>query len=245
MSFTADHSWCSPFIKLTILRSYRFLLSVCLLTFLFSYDASSQQHEVGFGLGGFNYTGDLARDFAVRHTRPGLGLLYRYNVNNHLSLRGALHGGWMAGSDTPPYDALATQRDTSFSTGITELSAVAEYHFLDWKNNIRLLRWTPYFFAGVGVAFLGPHQEQTESYSRTQPVIPFGLGFKYMVNPVWVLSLEGGVRKTFTDYIDNISGGDPAVRNFAYGNSYSDDWYYYIGVSLSYTFYTIPCPYHF
>ncbi len=242
----ADRNSILLYIKLTILFSYRFLLPVILLVcILFPYDASAQKHEVGFGLGGFNYTGDLARDFAVRHTRPGLGLLYRYNVNNHLSLRGALHGGWIAGSDTPPYDALATQRDTAFSTGITELSAVAEYHFLDWKNNIRLLRWTPYFFAGVGVAFLGPHQEQTESYSRTQPVIPFGLGFKYMVNPVWVLSLEGGVRKTFTDYIDNISGGDPAVRNFAYGNSYSDDWYYFVGVSLSYTFYTIPCPYHF
>jgi hypothetical protein len=91
------------FIKLTILLSYRFLLFVPLLvSTLLPGSALAQQHEVGFGLGGFNYTGDLARDFAVRHTRPGLGLLYRYNVNNHLSLRGALHGGWIAGSDTPP-----------------------------------------------------------------------------------------------------------------------------------------------
>ena len=205
----------------------------------------AQKHEVGVGIGGFNYTGDLVRDFAVRHTRPGLGILYRNNINDHLSLRGALHGGWIAGSDKPPYDALAQQRDTAFSTSIAELSAVMEYHFLDWKSNIRLLRWTPYFFIGAGVSFLGRHEEQTESYSRTQPVIPFGIGFKYMVTPVWVLALEGGVRKTFTDHIDNISGGDPSVRNFEYGNRYTDDWYYYVGVSLSYTFYSIPCPYHF
>lgn len=221
------------------------LLASFFLAILLPRDASAQKHEVGFGIGGFNYTGDLVRDFAVRHTRPGLGVLYRYNVNNHLSLRGALHGGWLAGSDNPPYDALAQQRDTSFSTSLGELSAVVEYHFLDWKSNIRLLRWTPYFFAGVGVSFQGPHVEQTESYSRTQPVIPFGVGFKYMVSPVWVLSLEGGVRKTFTDYLDNISEGDLAVRNFEYGNGYTNDWYYYIGVSLSYTFYSIPCPYIF
>ena len=220
-------------------------LFVFILTTLVPNYSYAQKHEVGFGVGGFNYTGDLVRDFAVRHTRPGLGLLYRRNFSDHLSLRGALHGGWISGSDTPPYDALAQQRDTAFSTSIAELSAVMEYHFLDWKNNIRLLRWTPYFFIGAGVSFQGPHVEQTESYSRTQPVIPFGVGFKYMVTPVWVLALEGGVRKTFTDYIDNISGGDPTLRDFEYGNSYTDDWYYYVGISLSYTFYTIPCPYHF
>ena len=205
----------------------------------------AQKHEVGFGVGGFNYTGDLTRDFSARYTRPGFGLLYRYNVNNHLSVRGALNTGWLAGGDEPPYDALAQQRDTAFSTSLTELSAVVEYHFLDWKNNTRWLRWSPYFFVGMGVSFQGAHVEQTEDYSQVQPVIPFGIGAKYMITPIWVLALEGGVRKTFTDYLDNISEGDPTVKNFEYGNEYTNDWYYYIGVSLSYTFYSIPCPYHF
>lgn len=235
--------------KSTTLLISRFLFSLFLVfslsLSLLPHNSYAQKHEAGIGIGGFNYTGDLVRDFAVRHTRPGFGLLYRRNFNDHLSLRGAFQGGWIAGSDTPPYDALAQQRDTAFSTSIAELSAVMEYHFLDWKNNIRLLRWTPYFFIGAGVSFQGAHVAQTESYSRTQPVIPFGIGFKYMVTPVWVLALEGGVRKTFTDYIDNISGGDPTVRNFEYGNRYTNDWYYYIGISLSYTFYSIPCPYHF
>ena len=232
--------------QLTVLLTLRPLLLLFFLLFLLlPNQGQAQKHEVGLGIGGFNYTGDLVRDFAVRHVRPGFGLLYRYNVNNHLSVRGALHTGWLAGSDEPPYDPLAVQRDTSFSTSLTELSGVVEYHFLDWKNSVRPFRWTPYFFVGMGVSFQGPHVEETESYSRTQPVIPFGIGAKYMITPVWVLALEGGVRKTFTDYLDNISGGDPAVKNFAYGNDYTNDWYYYIGVSLSYTFYSIPCPYHF
>lgn len=229
-----------------IIRSFLLVLAVLSLAGL--NPAHAQKHEIGLGVGGFNYTGDLVRDFAVRHTRPGFGLLYRYNVNKHLSVRGALHAGWLAGSDEPPYDALAQQRDTAFSTTMTELSGVVEYHFLDWKNSARPFRWTPYFFIGLGVSFQGAHDvpaEETDDYSRTQPVIPFGLGAKYMITPVWVLALEGGVRKTFTDYIDNISGGDPTLRNFAYGNNYTNDWYYYVGVSLSYTFYSIPCPYHF
>ncbi|MFW5726922.1 MAG: DUF6089 family protein, partial [bacterium] len=31
----------------------------------------------------------------------------------------------------------------------------------------------------------------------------------------------------------------------AYGNQHDNDWYYYLGFTLNYTFYTIPCPYHF
>ena len=230
---------------------FRTLAIVAFFTLSLSESSYAQKNELGFGLGGFNYTGDLVRDFAIKNTRPGLGVLYRRNFNNYFSVRGAVHGGWLAGSDNPPYDALAQQRDTSFSISVVELSAVAEYHFLDWKNNIHLLRWTPYFFVGVGVSFFGAHGEPPvgstpqEGYSRTQPVIPVGVGFKYMLTPVWVLSLEGGIRKTFTDYIDNVADSDLRIKNYEYGNPYTNDFYYYVGFSLSYTFYTIPCPYHF
>jgi len=221
------------------------MAALFIVLLLSAHQGYGQQNEIGFGIGAFNYTGDLARNPQLGNFRPGLSVLYRRNLNDHISLRAGLNGGGIYGDDTPPFDVAASRRDTSFSRGIVELSSVIEYHFLNHRKNIKILRWSPYFFIGGGVAFLGRTQEQTEDYSNLQLVLPFGLGFKYVVNPRWTLALEGGVRKTFTDYLDDISGGDLRLKNYAYGNRHDTDWYYFLGLSLSYTFYTIPCPYQF
>lgn len=207
--------------------------------------ANAQQHEVGVGLGAMNYTGDLARGIQAAHFRPGGNILYRYNLNEAVSFRGALTAGILYGDDEPAYDVLAVNRDQSFSLGVAEFSAVMEYHFLNYREEIRLLRWSPYFFMGLGTAVFGNHEENAEDYNNVQAVLPFGVGFKYVVNPKWHVGFEAGVRKTFFDYIDNVSAEDLRIKNYTYGNRHSDDWYYYLGFTLNYTFYTIPCPYQF
>ncbi|GAB4134829.1 MAG: hypothetical protein Fur0041_08460 [Bacteroidia bacterium] len=42
-------------------------------------------------------------------------------------------------------------------------------------------------------------------YSRVSVCIPIGIGFKYGINRQWSVGLEYGIRKTFTDYIDDTS----------------------------------------
>ncbi len=44
-----------------------------------------------------------------------------------------------------------------------------------------------------------------EKYSRISVAIPYGVGFKYGLTRRWSIGLEFGVRKTFTDYIDDVS----------------------------------------
>jgi len=44
-----------------------------------------------------------------------------------------------------------------------------------------------------------------EKYSRISIAIPYGIGFKYGLTRRWSIGLEFGVRKTFTDYIDDVS----------------------------------------
>ncbi len=44
-----------------------------------------------------------------------------------------------------------------------------------------------------------------EKYNRFQVAIPFGIGFKYGLNREWSIGVEMGARKTFTDYIDDVS----------------------------------------
>jgi hypothetical protein len=44
-----------------------------------------------------------------------------------------------------------------------------------------------------------------KDYSQFQFAIPMGFGFKYAIDKQWLVGLEYGMRKTFTDYIDDVS----------------------------------------
>ena len=96
-------------------------------------------------------------------------------------------------------------------------------------------------------------------YSLTQIAIPFGLGFKWSIAKHVGIGVEWGMRKTFTDYIDDVSttypeatalnsvvamnlsnpttNSDPTIdyAGRQRGDSKSSDWYNYTGVVISIT----------
>ncbi|MDF2455516.1 MAG: hypothetical protein K0R51_1509, partial [Cytophagaceae bacterium] len=109
-------------------------------------------------------------------------------------------------------------------------------------------RLTPYFTAGLSF-FNFEHQ----SVSTTDDInaryafefaIPFGLGLKYRVKNRINFNAEFLANKTFTDYLDGVSSyptGTPSNTKYL-SNPLTSDWFYYLGVSVSYTFYKIYCP---
>jgi hypothetical protein len=203
----------------------------------------TQRSELGFGVGTFNYTGDLVRTYNFAFSKPAATVFYRHNISKVISLRVAVTGGRVAASDKQdPIDAFAAKRAASFNIFLLEVSGTFEYHFLDWRDKKRPLRFTPYIFAGIGLFFMSGNPPKTAEYSNVQPSIPFGVGVKYVLNPNWYLGLEFGIRKTFFDYLDNISGADPKYKTYQYGNPLDYDNYYFLGVTLTRTFYDIPCP---
>jgi hypothetical protein len=218
------------------------------LGILLSYSNSSvaqlsQKSEIGFGLGVFNYTGDLVRTYDLTTSKPAATVFYRSNISKVISLRTAITGGQLAASDKhKPLDSAAIKRNASFNIFLLEASATFEYHFLDWRDDRRRLRFTPYLFAGLGLFGISGNNNKTAQYSNVQMSIPFGGGVKYVLNPKYYIALEFGIRKTFFDYLDNISGGNPSVKNYQYGNPNDYDNYFFTGVTLTYTFYDIPCP---
>jgi hypothetical protein len=123
-----------------------------------------------------------------------------------------------------------------------EASTVMEYHFLNWRDTKHILRYTPYLFGGLGLFGMSGNGNKTAEYSNVQGVVPFGVGIKYIVNPKWYVALEFGARKTFFDYLDNISTGDQSRKNYQYGNPFNNDAYYFLGLTVTRTFYDIPCP---
>lgn len=97
-------------------------------------------------------------------------------------------------------------------------------------------------------------------YGLTQVSIPIGFGFKTQLNEDWALGIEAGVRKTFTDYLDDVSSiyVDDQIVGGAYGylavamkdrarevgqesfandnprgNSNNKDWYMFLGFTLT------------
>ena len=166
------------------------------------------------------------------------------NFNHFVGARFGLMGGSLSGSDKKPLDAFAGQRNAEFSVVIIEASALIEYNFLAFRDLDTPMKWSPYMFFGLG-AFGIIGDIETDGNSRYQPNIPFGLGFRYAAGKRMNLNLEMGLRKVFFDHLDGVSNGDLRIKNYQYGNKYDDDWYNFIGISISYMIFEIPCPYDF
>jgi len=118
---------------------------------------------------------------------------------------------------------LTANRGLNFETGLTEIHLIAELHFFPFFVGSKKNRWTPYIFAG-GAMYLynpkpiggGPNLRDLgtegqglsgrgDAYGGTAFAIPFGLGFKFSLNKRLGLGFEWGMRKTFNDYLDDIS----------------------------------------
>jgi len=203
----------------------------------------AQRSEVGVGLGTFNYTGDLSRNYNFAFSRPAGTVFYRSNISQVISLRTALTFGKMGATDKRhPIDSFAIKRANSFNITTIEASVAFEYHFLNWRDSKRKLRFTPYLFGGFALFGISGNKTKTAAYSNVQTAIPFGGGIKYVLNPKYYLALEFGVRKTMFDYLDNVSDGNVQLKNYQYGNRYDNDTYYFLGITITRTFYDIPCP---
>jgi len=202
----------------------------------------SQRSELGFGIGTFNYTGDLVRNYNIKYSKPAATVFFRSNLSKVVSFRAAITAGKL-GATEKPIDAFAVQRNASFDIFLFEGSLGMEYHFLNWRDDKRPMRYTPYLFAGMGLFGISGNASKTAEYSNIQGTIPFGGGFKYILNPKWYAAFEIGIRKTFFDYLDNISDfTDQTQKNYRYGNPNDYDNYFFIGITFTRTFYDIPCP---
>lgn len=202
----------------------------------------SQNNEVGGGLGVLSYSGDLVRNFNLLYSKPAGTVFYRRNLNKVVSFKAGLTFGKIAATDRrDPIDVFAARRDAAFNLTLLEFAGTYEYHFVDWRDAKRRIRFTPYLFGGAGLFVFSGNKAKQAAYSNVQLSIPFGGGVKYVLNPNWYLAAEFGVRKTFFDYLDNVSGSDPSYKTFQQGNSFDNDQYFFVGITLSRTFYDIPC----
>ncbi len=216
---------------------------VLLALFCTGISAKSQFIEFGGGFGALNYSGDLIRGYQISNLKPGISGHYRMNFSQYVSLNWGLTVGKLTGSDSKPIDAFAGERNASFSITMAELSSVVEYHFLDYKHEKSIIKWSPYAFLGVGFTRIYGADHKNGDFNKIQAVVPLGIGFKHLIGKRFSAGIEFGFRKTFFDLLDTISDNDVTLKDYQYGNPNDNDWYYFTGLSLSFVLYEIPCPF--
>lgn len=251
-----------------------FLVSMC------PFFLSAQHFELGANLGVSYYEGDLTVSTVggrLDQVNFGGGGFLRYNINNYVAARASVSYGRLSGED----GADREERNLNFSTNILEFALTGEFNILGFQPYNLERVFSPFIFAGVAVFNFDPttiYQGQTvelqpigtegqglaafpdrQPYSLTQFAIPLGAGLKYAFNDAWNVGIEGGIRVTFTDYIDDVSltypgrelllenGGEIAAdlsdrslngreAGNGRGNADVDDYYFFAGITISYNF---------
>ena len=244
--------------------------------------SASQAQVVDIGLlgGGTYYLGDLNPHQQFLLTKPAYGGLIRFVFDDRWSARFNLMRGEIAGDDA--ISGTNELRNLRFKSSITELSLTAELNFLEYFTGSQFYYFSPYLFAGpaffifnpkapyqgemLALRDLGTEGQIADStknkYSLYGGALVFGFGIKYSINKRLGLGLEWGMRKTFTDYLDDVSTNyyidftsldpnnisdwdrvilsDPsAIKHtpgMQRGNSGTNDWYSFAGITLTYRF---------
>lgn len=263
-------------------------LTIVIFALFLQFNATAQYTEAGIFAGVSNYQGDLSRNatMEISEYAAAFGAFGRYNFNGHFAAKVHFYKGVLQGGDYHAQGQRQTgrrARNLSFRSDLYELGLQFEYNFLDFNIAIRDHITTPYVFAGVAGIYFNPQAEIDGQWHDLQPLgtegqglegnpdfyslfnlaIPMGVGVKFNLNHLTNIGLELGMRKTFSDHLDDVSAdyypdikelsearGEVAAA-LAYrtlefdptrvddlsllerGNPDNKDWYFFGGVTIS------------
>jgi hypothetical protein len=152
-----------------------------------------------------------------------------------MAIKGGFYYQLVSGADRLTQEPFRKNRNLSFKSNIFELSVQAEFyitkeqqgHRYKIKNakGMKNYDYQAYMFVGIGAFYFNPkalYNNQwvalqplategqglpggPKKYSRINICIPYGIGAKYNLNKEYAIGIEIGIRKTFTDYIDDVS----------------------------------------
>ena len=203
----------------------------------------AQNSEIGFELGGYNYLGDVTRTFKLNNHSVGAQFFIRKHIDNALSTRWSLGVGKLKGADDEAFDVFSANRRASFDGNFFNADLLFEYHFLDYRDEKLQQYWTPYLLFGAGLyRFEGTDNFNNSYNSGIKLRIPVGIGIKYRIDRRWTLGISTSAIRSSSDDLDNVSATTPNIKDYRGGNPNDNDWKFFTGISLSYTFYKIVCP---
>ena len=264
------------------------IVAIFLLCFLVAGSTVKAQQfkpntEIGVLLGASYYLGDLNTTH-FNQSSLAAGLVIRRNIDKRFAYKAELMYLNLRSDETNSEDAIAYNRGLHFKSPVYELSGQLEFNFLPYDPGNPLYTWTPFVYAGASLFNFNPQGENangewvdlqplgtegqgttlpnTDSkYSLIQFAAALGGGVKIAVNNTFNIIFEYSTRKTFTDYLDDVSGNyvsttptewsdNPDAEYLSDPSSYEDtslypfgkergnpnkkDWYSFAGVTLSF-----------
>jgi len=169
-----------------------------------------------------NYQGDLkAKAISFSQSRLMGSIGARYDLSEHITARSYFSLTSLQADDKKG-TAVMQLRNLNFKTKILDLELTAQYNLFSFNDRW----WTPYIFAGIGVFHFNPYTKNTagdkvllkplstegegfmpgvKNYKLIQLSLPIGFGAEYSLNEDMRIGIEFGYRKTFTDYLDDVS----------------------------------------
>lgn len=225
-----------------ILMKKYLLVIIALCTSL----AYAQINEIGVFAGGSNYVGDIGNTQYIHPNDYALGLLYRWNKSPRHAYRFSITTSQLKAKDSDSPNFARQERNVSFNTNLTELSAGMEFNFLNFNLHELTTKVTPYVYSGLSYSFykasyFDNYKKQHFLDTQRTLAIPIVLGIKTTLTPKMVLGFEVGARYSFADDIDGSNPVKQEYSKFRFGNLNSNDWYVFSGFVLTYTFGEKPC----
>jgi len=243
----------------------RLLYIICI--YLLSSTCKSQtpfsSWELGVFGGGSYYLGEVNQSH-FSPLKSAFGPVIKYNYDQRLNVKIALTLGRIEGDDKNSNSSFNTSRNVSFKSDLLEVSSVLEFNFFPFSSlDPKSYLVTPYGY--LGLAYLNHNPKiknngefysanldtEGKSYSKHLLTIPMGLGIKFRMNRFEIV-LDWGIRKTFTDYLDDVStfylpinasgtNNQQEIGNLTQysdvgdlkrGDKYSKDWYIFTGITF-------------
>lgn len=192
-----------------------------------------QSREFGLVFGTAYYIGDLN---PTKHfggdLKFGGGIVYRENVNKRIAIKGSVLYNQIQVYDSKSNDAWQQNRNLHFRNHFIEGALMVEVNFFDYQiaSNDAI---TPYLTAGLAYYGSQPQAEYNGVWYDLQPLgtegqgttggldyyksngiaLPMGVGLKMNLGRILGFSFEWAIRKTWTDYFDDVSGyyADPTL----------------------------------
>jgi hypothetical protein len=176
-----------------------------------------------------------AKDLNLNLTRPTVGIGARITALEMITVKGNFYWAAIRGDDRLTQEHFRHLRNLNFKSNIFELSGQVEFNFMKGQKGhvyqikgIRGIKHKDknvYLFAGGGLVHFNPkglyngkwYELQpigTEGqgmipgmkrYHRTAGVISLGAGMRFAINRFWGLGFEIGLRRSFSDYMDDVS----------------------------------------
>jgi hypothetical protein len=266
------------------MRGLRTIALVILLSIqlpILAQDEFPKEPTISLFTGLINYQGDLnPNSFTFGRSKFAIGATVRKPLSRWFTIRAGINIGHIEAADRYNREYLKP-RNLSFFTTIKEAHAGLEFNLLDINKS----RFTTYLYGGIAVfhfnpwaydnagqkTYLKPLSTEGQGiaafpsqkpYNLTQFALPFGIGMKYAVNDNINVGFEFSQRKTFTDYLDDVSSfyvdyqkllaakGPKSVEmayrglpgptaNASYpahgeqrGTPSEMDWYYFMGLTI-------------